>query len=160
MRFSTPMRSSYLMPRVALFTAVFGSAIVFGSCTSPTTFTGTPCQSDSDCNIDGQRCVAGLRGGPTICTHPCGADSECQVGFDCTVSDQNLGRTCNVPLYGVDSTSGAPLLFGKSCSLSDNACKNTGDPNAMPVCRKAPDTSKDPPYPPVASDPGAYCTGA
>ncbi len=119
-------------------------------CSGAATKIGSTCKADGDCNgvvtlPDGttakESCVAGLVGGmptgPKICTHVCTSDfgnTGCPIGYDCTVSDPNLGLTCNKAPYTVDPSTGAPVLFGKSCA-ADSDCANTGDPNPMPSCR-------------------------
>jgi hypothetical protein len=136
-------------------------AVFFAGCPKPTTKIGAACEADGDCNVPGQICVAGLKGGPKICTRPCTSnvgDQGCPYGYDCTVAEQARGLTCNATLYHWDLDGGVPLLFGKSCAADANACQNTGDPNAMPMCRVGADTSKRPPVA-LMLDPKAYCTG-
>src|SRR5579862_2284531 len=93
---------------------------------------GGACKTDGDCNAvftlpDGTKakesCVAGLVNGmptgPKICTHACSGefgDKGCPIGYDCTVSDPNLGLTCNKAPYTVDPSTGVPALFGKACA--------------------------------------------
>jgi hypothetical protein len=146
------MRLAYL--------GVLGVVLVGFGCGSPTKI-GTPCQKDGDCNVVGQRCVPSLNGGPKVCTKPCSSNTGatgCPVGFDCGVTDPAVGPTCNKVSYAVDA-SGAPVLFGKSCSLDTAVCNGTGDPNAAPSCRKGRDPLADPPAP-LEVDPSAYCTGS
>lgn len=136
-----------------------------------TTKIGAACKSDGDCNVKGQKCVAGLAGGmpsgPKICTHTCTGefgDGGCPIGFDCTLSNMALGLTCNKAPYSVDAM-GVPVLFGKTCS-SDGDCAGTGDPNPAAVCRKALDPTSafkplsGKPLVPLVQDPAAYCTGS
>jgi hypothetical protein len=130
-------------------------------CQAPTKI-GTSCKADKDCNLQQQLCVSGVSGGPKICTHTCQGeygDVGCPIGFDCNISDQAIGPTCNKTRYSVDATTGAALLFGKSCATDDSLCMNTGDPAGSPHCRKGPDYSKKP-VAPLAADPSAYCTGS
>ena len=141
-----------------------------GACTKATVI-GTPCTVDKDCNVKGQRCVAGVNGGPRICTHACTGQSGpdgCPIGYDCGPADpaSPSDLTCNKETYAFDATTGAPLLFGKDCSLQpgttqaewDQACANSGDPAPDPTCRHAVDPDSRVGAP-LQSDPQAYCTG-
>ena len=146
--------------------------LLIGGCTRATVI-GTPCIVDKDCNVAGQRCVAGVNGGPTICTHGCtgqSGDNGCPIGYDCSAVDPTnpADLTCNKETYAFDATTGAPLLFGKDCSLQggttqaewDTACANTGDPAPNPTCHHAPDPdSRTNPPSPIRNDAHAYCTG-
>ncbi len=143
---------------------IMASAFLAIGCSGATTKIGTTCHSDGDCNVAGQKCVAGLIAGqptgPKICTHPCTGefgDNGCPIGYDCTVSDQAIGTTCNVVPYAVDPTTGAPVLFGKSCVTATD-CMGTGDNNAMPMCRYAEDPGML--GSPIKTDSNAYCTGS
>lgn len=141
-------------------------------CTRATVI-GTPCLVDKDCNVKGQICVAGVNGGAKICTHACTGQtgaSGCPIGYDCTAADPSSPTvlTCNKEPYAFDATSGAPLLFGKDCSLQggttqaewDSACASTGDPAPNPTCHHAPDPdSRTRPPAPIRNDAHAYCTG-
>jgi hypothetical protein len=146
--------------------------VVSWGCTKATVI-GTPCLVDKDCNVKGQRCVAGPGGGAPICTHACTGqtgDSGCPIGYDCTAADpaQPTTLTCNKEKFAFDPVSGAPLLFGKDCSLQagttqaewDVACAGSGDPAPNPTCRHAvdPDSRTMPPAA-LQNDPHAYCTG-
>jgi hypothetical protein len=145
--------------------------LVVTGCTRATVI-GTPCVVDKDCNVKGQRCVAGLNGGASICTHACTGQtgaSGCPIGYDCTAANAaNPGDlTCNKETFAFDATTGAPLLFGKDCSLQtglsqaewDTACAATGDPAANPTCRHARDPNVAGKVP-LKNDPHAYCTGS
>ncbi len=156
---------------VALVAASVAAGAAVAGCTKATVI-GTPCVTDKSCNVKGQRCVAGPDGGLRICTHACDAQAGtmgCPIGYDCAPADptQPSVLTCNKERYAFDRTSGAPLLFGKDCSLQagttqpewDQACAGTGDPAPNPTCRHAPDPdSHATPRAPVRNDPHAYCT--
>ena len=139
-------------------------------CTRATAI-GTPCLADKDCNVKGQRCVAGPSDGTKICTHPCSGqtgDQGCPIGYDCTAADPASPTvlTCNKEPFAFDATTGAPLLFGKDCSLQagttqaewDAACAGSGDPAPAPTCRHAQDPDTRIPTP-IRNDAHAYCTG-
>jgi hypothetical protein len=156
--------------RVAVCLAL---AVAAAACTRATVI-GTPCDVDRDCNVPGQRCVAGPGGTPRICTHACNAQTGangCPIGYDCAPADPTRpdDLTCNRETYAFDALTGAPLLFGKDCSLYggttqaewDVGCARSGDPAANPTCRHAPDPdSRATPTAPVRNDAHAYCTGA
>lgn len=145
---------------------------MFAACTKATVI-GTPCTTDKNCNVKGQKCVAGPNGGPSICTHACAAQEGpqgCPIGYDCSPADpsQPTVLTCNKQSFAIDATTGAPKLFGKDCSLQggtmqaqwDTACAGSGDPAPNPTCRHAADVnSRTTPRQPVVADPHAYCTG-
>jgi hypothetical protein len=137
------MRLTYLI--------LLGS-LALGCTVSPTKI-GHACTKDGDCNVTGQKCVA------SICTHPCtGIANQCPIGYDCNVADGQTVLTCNKARYAVDATTGAPTLYGVSCSTDASVCGNSGDPAAVnPACRKAEDPTKK--GMPVSADPDAYCTG-
>jgi hypothetical protein len=140
------------------------------ACARPTLI-GTPCASDRDCNVAGQRCVGGP-GAARICTHGCAAQSGpsgCPIGFDCSAADPATPAqlTCNRERYAFDPTTGGPRLFGVACALApgttqaewDQACLGTGDPAPLPTCRHAADpNSHATPPAPIRDDPDAYCT--
>lgn len=144
------------------------SLLALVGCTRATVI-GTPCTRDADCNVKGQLCAT--TGGLSICTRPCTAQagpSGCPVGYDCTPADSPTGAlTCNKERFAFDATTGAPLLFGRSCALApgatqaewDQACAATGDPAASPTCRHAPDPNSNV-HAPLRDDPAAYCTAA
>lgn len=152
--------------------AWLAALVALGGCTRATAI-GTPCIVDKDCNVAGQRCVAGT-GGAKICTHACtgqSGENGCPIGYDCGPSDpaNTADLTCNKESFAFDSVTGAPLLFGKSCALApgatqaewDQACAGSGDPAANPTCRHAPDSqSRTNPPAPLKNDSKAYCTGA
>ncbi|MGZ3440534.1 MAG: hypothetical protein ACXVDD_13520 [Polyangia bacterium] len=160
--------------RIVVCRAIALSILAFfvGACTRATAI-GTPCLADKDCNVKGQRCVAGVNGGAKICTHACSGqtgEQGCPIGYDCTASDATAPTvlTCNKEPYAFDATSGAPLLFGKDCSLQggttqgewDAACAATGDPAPSPTCHHAADPdSRATPKAPLRNDAHAYCTG-
>lgn len=142
----------------ALVSALSGLASV--GCTKPTVI-GTACTMDKDCNVEGQVCVAGYNGGPSICTKKCTSNTGamgCPIGFDCYPVDPAKGSTCTKSLYEVDATTGKPKLIGLDCSTSNDVCLLTGSTNPAQVCRRIPDESSDPPVP-VDFDPNAYCSG-
>ncbi|MGZ3429068.1 MAG: hypothetical protein ACXVCV_20590, partial [Polyangia bacterium] len=58
--------------RIVVCRAIALSVLAFfvAACTRATAI-GTPCLADKDCNVKGQRCVAGVNGGAKICTHAC-----------------------------------------------------------------------------------------
>jgi hypothetical protein len=120
---------------------------------------GDSCSSNGDCGGKHPNCVAGLNNTGKICTQVCLSNLDCPIAYDCTISDEKLGRTCNKSLFAVDPKTGDPLLFGKSCITDDSPCQNTGDKNPMPTCRKGNQPSEAKPVP-LASDPAGYCTGA
>lgn len=134
------------------------------------TVIGTPCGSDRDCNVAGQVC-ASAGGAPRICTHACSAQSGpsgCPIGYDCTAADAPPATTtCNKERFAYDPLTGAPLLFGRDCSLApgttqaewDRACAGTGDPAPAPTCRHAVDPASNQ-HAPLRDDPHAYCTAA
>src|SRR5579859_6175562 len=102
--------------------AIFGSALFFAlsSCNKATTIIGAKCGSDGDCNVAGQKCVAGLVGGmatgPKICTHSCTGEygpTGCPMGFDCRSAD-GMAFYCLKATYTVDG-SGTPVLYSKGC---------------------------------------------
>jgi len=160
---------------IALTGALTGAIALVGAgalvgCTRATVI-GTPCITDKDCNVKGQRCVAGPNGGAQICTHVCtGQTGEqgCPIGYDCSPADPASPSvlTCNKEAYAFDSATGNPLLFGKDCSLQggttqaewDVACANSGDPAPSPTCRHARDPDQRLPSP-IRNDAHAYCTG-
>ncbi len=157
------------MRRLVVLAIALGS---FVGCTRATVI-GTPCVTDKNCNVKGQRCVAGPNGGAKICTHACTGqfgDQGCPIGYDCSAADPSAPTvlTCNKETYAFDATTGAPLLFGKDCSLQagttqaewDVACANSGDPAPSPTCRheQDPDSRTNPPAP-IRNDAHAYCTG-
>ena len=82
-------------------------AIALVGCTRATVI-GTPCITDKNCNVKGQRCVAGPNGGAQICTHACtgqtGADG-CPIGYDCTAADPSSPTvlTCNKESFAFDA---------------------------------------------------------
>jgi len=160
-----------MMRGVSLAIALVTAACGLG-CTRATVI-GTPCLVDKDCNVKGQLCVAGINGGARICTHACTGQTGaagCPIGYDCTAADPSSPTvlTCNKEPYAFDATTGAPLLFGKDCSLQggttqaewDAACANSGDPAPNPTCHHAPDPdSRTKPPAPIRNDAHAYCTG-
>ena len=140
-------------------TGALTAAIALAGCTRATVI-GTPCVTDKDCNVKGQRCVAGPNGGAQICTHACTGqtgDQGCPIGYDCSPADPTSPSvlTCNKEAFAFDATAGAPLLFGKDCSLQggttqgewDTACAASGDPAPAPTCRHARDPDQRLPTP-------------
>src|SRR2546430_1020309 len=106
-------------------------AAVAGGCTRATAI-GTPCLADKDCNVKGQRCVAQPNGGAKICTHPCSGQTGelgCPIGYDCTAADpaSPTDLTCTKESFAFDATTGAPLLFGKDCSLQAGTTQGEWD---------------------------------
>ena len=139
------------------------------------TVIGTPCLVDKDCNVNGQRCVAGLNGGAKICTHACTGQTGaqgCPIGYDCTASDpaQPTVLTCNKEPYAFDATTRqrrcssartARSQGGTTQAEWDVACAGTGDPAPSPTCRHAADPdSRTTPRAPLRNDAHAYCTGS
>jgi hypothetical protein len=136
------------------------------------TIIGTPCVSDRDCNVAGQRCVAQAGAAFSICTHSCSGQTGalgCPIGYDCSAADASSPGelVCNKERFAFDATTGAPLLFGKDCSLEggttqaewDRACAASGDPAPSPTCRHAADPdSHATPRAPIRDDAHAYCT--
>src|SRR4051812_46397319 len=157
--------------RIVCLAALIVPLLALGGCTRATVI-GTPCIADKDCNVKGQRCVAGLNGGASICTHACTGqtgESGCPIGYDCPPSHPaNRGElTGNKETFAFDAATGTPLLFGKDCALQqgttqadwDPACADSGDPAANPTCRHARDPSSRLRVP-LKGDPHAYCTGS
>jgi hypothetical protein len=120
---------------------------------------GQTCGGSGDCGGKHPLCVAGLNNTAKICTHECGSNVDCPFGYDCTVSDQKAGRTCNKTLYATDPMTGDPTLFGKPCLTDDSPCQGTTDKNPMPTCRKSNQPLEKNPIP-LDSDPNGYCTGS
>jgi hypothetical protein len=120
---------------------------------------GQSCGGNGDCGGKHPACVAGLNNTAKICTHVCTSNQDCPFGYDCTVSNEALGRTCNKTLYAVDAKTGDPVLFGKPCLTDDAPCQGTADKNATPMCRKGNQPLEVMPLP-LDSDPAGYCTGA
>jgi hypothetical protein len=81
------------------------------------------------------------------------------LGFDCTISDAKVGRTCNKTLYATDAKTGDPVLFGVPCQTDDSPCQGTADKNPMPQCRKGNKPSETTAVT-LNSDPNGYCTGS
>src|SRR5512144_2736030 len=107
------------------------------SACSAVTVIGESCGGNGDCGGKHPLCVAGLNNTAKICTHVCASNADCPFGYDCTVSDDKAGRTCNKTLYAVDAKTGDPTLFGKPCITDDSPCQGTTDKNPMPTCRKS-----------------------
>ena len=139
-------------------------------CTRATAI-GTPCLADKDCNVKGQRCVAGPSGGTRSARTRAPARPATRAAPSATTAPPPIPRsptvlTCNKEPFAFDATTGAPLLFGKDCSLQagttqaewDAACAGSGDPAAAPTCRHAQDPDTRIPTP-IRNDAHAYCTG-